>query len=174
MRYTVPYKLECSSQVRSYHCGGASGRGWSRLSGMQKPGRRFYWYSTTQPLVLNIRQYQRPSTSGYCEMANKSMEPTATLSLLHRADGSASFSQNGYTVIGSVNGPIEVQRRDELPEEAFVDVVIRPAAGVGGLCAPGLDLERRSLIICCRHTRTAYGDNPESSTSPAHPHPQLP
>ncbi|RFU24105.1 hypothetical protein B7463_g12234, partial [Scytalidium lignicola] len=61
-----------------------------------------------------------------------SSEPTALLSHLPRADGSATFSQNGYTVIGAVNGPIEVQRRDELPEEAVVDVVIRPAAGVGG------------------------------------------
>lgn len=58
--------------------------------------------------------------------------PTAILSPLHRADGSATFSQNGYTVIGAVNGPIEVQRRDELPEEAAVDVIVRPAAGVGG------------------------------------------
>ena len=62
-----------------------------------------------------------------------STEPTALLSHLHRADGSATFSQNGYTIIGSVNGPIEVQRRDELPEEAVVDVIVRPAAGVGGM-----------------------------------------
>lgn len=61
-----------------------------------------------------------------------STEPTAKLSHLHRTDGSATFSQNGYTVIGAVNGPIEVQGRDELPEEAAVDVVVRPAAGVGG------------------------------------------
>jgi exosome complex component RRP46 len=63
-----------------------------------------------------------------------SSEPTAILSHLPRADGSATFSQNGYTVIGSVNGPLEVLRRDELPEEAVVDVIVRPAAGVGGLC----------------------------------------
>ena len=56
----------------------------------------------------------------------------ATLSPLHRADGSAKYSQIGYSVIAAVNGPIEVQRRDELPEEAAVDVAIRPAAGVGG------------------------------------------
>jgi hypothetical protein len=62
-----------------------------------------------------------------------STEPTAILSHLHRADGSATFSQNGYTVIGAVNGPIEVQRRDELPEEAAIDVIVRPAAGVGGI-----------------------------------------
>ncbi|KAK9425091.1 hypothetical protein SUNI508_03231 [Seiridium unicorne] len=59
-------------------------------------------------------------------------EPAAILSHLQSADGSATFSYAGYTVIGAVNGPIEVQRRDELPEEAVVDVIIRPAAGVGG------------------------------------------
>lgn len=62
-----------------------------------------------------------------------STEPAVILSHLHRTDGSATFSQNGYTIIGAVNGPIEVQRRDELPEEAAVDVIIRPAAGVGGV-----------------------------------------
>lgn len=61
-----------------------------------------------------------------------SAEPTALLSHLHRADGSATFSQNGYTVIGAVNGPLEAGRRDELPEEAVVDVIVRPAGGVAG------------------------------------------
>ncbi|KAF2104433.1 hypothetical protein NA57DRAFT_70638 [Rhizodiscina lignyota] len=57
--------------------------------------------------------------------------PEATLSHLNRADGSATYSSNGYTVVGAVNGPIEVQRRDELPEEAAIEVNIRPAVGVG-------------------------------------------
>lgn len=58
--------------------------------------------------------------------------PTAELSLLHRADGSANYAHAGYSIIGAVSGPIEVQRRDELPEEATVDVIVRPVAGVGG------------------------------------------
>lgn len=58
--------------------------------------------------------------------------PNASLSHLNRADGSATYSHNGYSVVGAVNGPIEVQRRDELPEEATIDVTIRPATGVGG------------------------------------------
>ncbi|KAH8675965.1 hypothetical protein BX600DRAFT_432502 [Xylariales sp. PMI_506] len=61
-----------------------------------------------------------------------SYEPEALLSHLPSADGSVTFSHAGYTVVGAVNGPIEVQRRDELPEEAVVDVIVRPAAGVGG------------------------------------------
>ena len=54
------------------------------------------------------------------------------LSPLHRADGSAKYAKAGYSIVAAVNGPIEVQRRDEIPEEAAVDVAIRPAAGVGG------------------------------------------
>lgn len=59
-------------------------------------------------------------------MANTSLNP------LPRADGSATYSFNGFTIIGGVNGPVEVQRRDELPEEAAIDVVVRPATDVGG------------------------------------------
>jgi exosome complex component RRP46 len=58
---------------------------------------------------------------------------SATLGTLHRADGSATYSCNGFSVIGGVNGPVEVQRRDELPQEAVIDVVVRPVAGVGGM-----------------------------------------
>ena len=68
-----------------------------------------------------------------------------TLSPLYRADGSATFTSNGYSVIAAVNGPIEVQRRDELPEEAAIDVAIRPAAGVGGKTAL-----KPLKALCCR------------------------
>lgn len=51
---------------------------------------------------------------------------------LSRADGSTVISSGLYTVIAGVNGPIEVQRRDELPEEAAIEVNLRPASGVGG------------------------------------------
>jgi exosome complex component RRP46 len=61
-----------------------------------------------------------------------SAEPTAELSHLPRADGSATFSHAGYTVVAVVNGPVEAQRRDEHAFEALVDVIVRPAAGVGG------------------------------------------
>ncbi|CAM1507061.1 Fc.00g067020.m01.CDS01 [Cosmosporella sp. VM-42] len=61
-----------------------------------------------------------------------STEPTAQLSHLPKADGSATFSYGGYAVVASVNGPVEAQRRDENAFEALVDVIVRPAAGVGG------------------------------------------
>lgn len=60
------------------------------------------------------------------------MTKDVTLSSLGRADGSASYTTHGCSVIAAVNGPIEVQRRDEIPEESAIDVVLRPAVGVGG------------------------------------------
>ena len=57
--------------------------------------------------------------------------PEVTLTHLNRADGSATYTHNGYAIIGAVNGPIEVQRRDEQPEETTLEVNIRPSAGVG-------------------------------------------
>lgn len=60
----------------------------------------------------------------------------ANLGPLHRADGSATYSHAGYSVICAVNGPIEVQRRDEIPDEAAIEVNVRPAVGVGGMLQP--------------------------------------
>ncbi|KAK4672335.1 exosome non-catalytic core subunit rrp46 [Podospora pseudopauciseta] len=65
-------------------------------------------------------------------VSTTSTAPAAALGVLPRADGSAKYSHAGYTVTASVNGPIEAQRRDEHPYEAHVDVIVRPAAGVGG------------------------------------------
>jgi hypothetical protein len=57
--------------------------------------------------------------------------PDVTLTHLNRADGSATYTHNGFSLIGAVNGPIEVQRRDEIPDEATLEVNVRPAVGVG-------------------------------------------
>ncbi|KAF4581215.1 ribosomal protein S5 domain 2-type fold domain containing protein [Ophiocordyceps camponoti-floridani] len=58
--------------------------------------------------------------------------PSAILSPLPKADGSATFSSGGFTVLAAVNGPLEAPRRDEDAFEALVEVMIRPAAGPGG------------------------------------------
>lgn len=56
----------------------------------------------------------------------------ASLHPLDRADGSATYSSpSGYSILAAVNGPVEVQRRDELPEEAHIEVNVRPHEGVG-------------------------------------------
>ncbi|KAG5963744.1 hypothetical protein E4U57_005946 [Claviceps arundinis] len=65
-------------------------------------------------------------------MTTATSPPAAELSPLPKTDGSASFSYCGYAVTAAVNGPVEAPRRDENPFEALVDVIVRPAAGVGG------------------------------------------
>lgn len=57
--------------------------------------------------------------------------PDVALTHLHRADGSATYIHGGYSIVGAINGPVEVSRRDEQPEEATIEVNIRPAMGVG-------------------------------------------
>ena len=52
-----------------------------------------------------------------------------TLSPLQRADGSAHHLQNGYQILVGVNGPIEVSRRDEVPEACALEITVRPATG---------------------------------------------
>lgn len=99
-----------------------------------------------------------------------STEPTALLSHLHKTDGSATFSQNGYTIIGAVNGPIEVQRRDELPEEAAIDVIVRPAAGVGSTREKQLEsiIEKtlRQIVLVSNFPRTLIQVTLQVTNSP--------
>ncbi|PSK35991.1 Exosome complex component RRP46 [Elsinoe australis] len=82
----------------------------------------------------------------------------ASLGPLHRADGSATYSHAGYSVICAVNGPIEVQRRDEIPDEAAIEVNVRPAVGVGGPKERHLETlihsTLRHLILIHLHPRT--------------------
>lgn len=59
------------------------------------------------------------------------MIPLFTTSTLSRADGSATYTDSLFSVLAAINGPVEVSRRDELPEEAAIEVNIRPGSGVG-------------------------------------------
>jgi ribonuclease PH len=61
------------------------------------------------------------------------MTISASLTLLPRADGSATFTAGRITVIASVSGPMEVKSRDELPDQTFIEIIVRPAVGVGGV-----------------------------------------
>lgn len=85
------------------------------------------------------------------------MGPELTSHPLVRADGSATCSSNLFTVLAGVNGPIEVQRRDELPEEAAIEVNIRPSSGVGGPRERWLESVisslLRSLLLVHMHPR---------------------
>ena len=77
---------------------------------------------------------------------------------LSRADGSATFANNLYSILAAVNGPVEVQRRDELPAEAAVEVNIRPSSGIGGPRERWLESVvqsvLRSVLLVHLHPRT--------------------
>ncbi|OJJ97001.1 hypothetical protein ASPACDRAFT_54324 [Aspergillus aculeatus ATCC 16872] len=71
--------------------------------------------------------------------------PSATLSVLNRADGSASYlcPSTGSNILGSVNAPVELPgRRDALkPEDATIEVFVKPGtapAGVGERYVEGI------------------------------------
>lgn len=94
----------------------------------EKASPRFLSITAPSRTFARVRRGSRSTTaSKHKPITHKMSAP------LHRADGSATYSANGYTVLASVNGPIEVQRRDEIAEEAAVEVHVRPASGVGGM-----------------------------------------
>lgn len=93
--------------------------------------------------------------------------PVTSLSALTRADGSTTYAYNGFTIVAAVNGPIEVQKRDELPEEAVLDVSVRPAAGVGSTTTSPRTTEilpKHSL----RHKGAIPGVGPAENIAPCH------
>jgi exosome complex component RRP46 len=53
------------------------------------------------------------------------------INVLPSADGSSTHTALGTTVLTSINGPLEVSRRDENPEAATLDVNVRTATGPG-------------------------------------------
>ncbi len=54
------------------------------------------------------------------------------MSLLERADGSASWSQDGTSVLAAVHGPRQAQARKEDAERATIEVVFKPRNGLAG------------------------------------------
>ncbi|KAI5797651.1 ribosomal protein S5 domain 2-type protein [Geopyxis carbonaria] len=78
--------------------------------------------------------------------------PVATTTLLPRADGSATFIHAGTSIIASVSGPMEVRPRDELPERAFVEVLVRPCVGVAGTKERALESRLSAALTPLIHT----------------------
>ena len=106
---------------------------------MSPPTREPAYQKIIQSAIAsqNILRHMQPNAKNFLIEKRNTAHPLMTMSQttlgsLRRADGSATYSQGGYTVIAAVNGPIEVQRRDEIPDEAAIEVNIRPAVGVGG------------------------------------------
>ncbi|RKF60683.1 Exosome complex component RRP46 [Erysiphe neolycopersici] len=103
-------------------------------------------------------------------MTHSQSESVIHLSSLPRADGSATFTENGITIIGAVNGPLEISRRDENPEAAVVDVTIRPAVGSAGTRERHLESllqsTLRQIILIYEFPRTLIQVTLQISSSP--------
>ncbi|KAI5300396.1 exosome non-catalytic core subunit rrp46 [Ascosphaera atra] len=61
--------------------------------------------------------------------------PSASLNPLRFPDGAASYiSPSGAQILASVNGPLDFHRRDsQRSDEAAVEVVVKPSAGLSGV-----------------------------------------
>ena len=77
---------------------------------------------------------------------------------LHRADGSASWTQEGTEVLACVYGPVEASARRENSEKAVVEVLYRPLAGMVGQAEREAEaLVRRTVeasLLGALHPRT--------------------
>lgn len=127
---------------------------------MKTPASKLLFFLLADFLIFDYRRASpNASLPVYCTLTamTAAMQPEAALSTLPKADGSATYSHAGYTITASANGPLEAQRRDEHPYEALVDVVVRPASGVGGVYTGPrrLNAGKRacSLTASCRHPR---------------------
>ena len=86
------------------------------------------------------------------------MTQEAAFHPLSRADGSATYTSSLTTVLAAVNGPVEVTRRDEIPDAAAIEVNVRPSSGVGGPRERWLESviasTLRSVVLVHLHPRT--------------------
>ncbi|EPS45180.1 hypothetical protein H072_840 [Dactylellina haptotyla CBS 200.50] len=93
-------------------------------------------------------------------MASASLTPEISLCPLPQSDGSCQYTcpTSRTTILTSVNGPLEVRAKDELPNDATIEVVVKPGVGVGGVretrLAHILQTTLKSLILTTHHPRT--------------------
>ncbi|RLV95766.1 Exosome complex component RRP46 [Spathaspora sp. JA1] len=68
------------------------------------------------------------------------------MSTLDNADGSAELVIGNTKVIASVSGPIEPKQRQELPNQASLEIIIRPAKGLSTTREKLLEDKLRALL----------------------------
>ncbi|KAF3940585.1 hypothetical protein ABW19_dt0208995 [Dactylella cylindrospora] len=93
-------------------------------------------------------------------MTADSDAPQIELCPLPQADGSCQYTcpTSHTSVLTAVNGPIEVRAKDELPNHATIEVIVKPGIGVGGVretrISTLLQTTLKSLILTTHHPRS--------------------
>ncbi|KAK6337359.1 exosome non-catalytic core subunit rrp46 [Orbilia blumenaviensis] len=93
-------------------------------------------------------------------MASSPLAPEISLNPLPQADGSCQYTcpTSRTTILTSVNGPLEVRPKDELPSHATIEVIVKPGIGVAGVRETRLSSlihsTLQSLILTNHHPRT--------------------
>ncbi|KAK6500172.1 exosome non-catalytic core subunit rrp46 [Arthrobotrys musiformis] len=93
-------------------------------------------------------------------MTSSPLTPEISLNPLPQSDGSCQYTcpTSRTTILTSVNGPLEVRPKDELPNHATIEVVVKPGIGVAGVRETRLSSiihsTLQSLILTNHHPRT--------------------
>lgn len=73
--------------------------------------------------------------------------------ILEQVDGSAVWTQNITKVICSVSGPMEVKPRDEIPDKATLELVVRPVSGLSSMSEIFSTTAKEEVTNYSRYTR---------------------
>ncbi|RVD83933.1 uncharacterized protein DFL_005705 [Arthrobotrys flagrans] len=93
-------------------------------------------------------------------MTSSPLTPEISLNPLPQSDGSCQYTcpTSRTTILTSVNGPLEVRPKDELPNHATIEVIVKPGIGVAGVRETRLSSlihsTLQSLILTNHHPRT--------------------
>ncbi|KAF3191937.1 exosome non-catalytic core subunit rrp46 [Orbilia oligospora] len=93
-------------------------------------------------------------------MTSSPLIPEISLNPLPQSDGSCQYTcpTSRTTILTSVNGPLEVRPKDELPNHATIEVIVKPGIGVAGVRETRLSSlihsTLQSLILTNHHPRT--------------------
>ncbi|KAH9799605.1 exosome complex exonuclease RRP46-like [Citrus sinensis] len=80
-------------------------------------------------------------------------------SILHRAHGSASWSQGDTKVLAAVYGPKAGTKKNENPEKASIEVIWKPRTGqiaCAALVDAGIPMKHLAVAICCCSAESGY------------------
>ncbi|KAI9295193.1 ribosomal protein S5 domain 2-like protein [Neoconidiobolus thromboides FSU 785] len=88
--------------------------------------------------------------------------------ILDNADGSSKITGNEHSIICGIYGPVEVKNKDEILDEAYIEVNYKPSIGIPNpsckYIEKGIKSTFESIIIATLHPRTMIQINLQPQT----------